>query len=140
MNRIAGEPELRPDRHPCDVKSGTVVTMHWPEVASYLTGGKGHEFYNAGRFLNAYATFNPHAAFELQSNGEIVSRVEPENPGWKKWFPWRPTSSRWYCTESLRDLIAAHIAAERRGERALSVREFISQFHGMSASARQRDV
>jgi DNA topoisomerase VI subunit B len=124
LDRIGQEPRLRyePTAAGGVVKSGTLVRMHWPKIACFLDGPEGHDFYNAGRFLCAYATFNPHASFELGTAEGRQLSFPPSTPTWQKWHASRPTSPLWYTPERLRALIAAYIAEERAGAKPRTVR------------------
>ena len=50
------------------------------------------------------------------------------------------TSAHWYELEPLRDLIAAYVTEEREGSRAKTVREFVSEFRGLSGISKQKLV
>jgi hypothetical protein len=69
-------------------------------------------------------------------NGEAKIDVKASNPNWYKWLPSWPTSAHWYDKGRFRRYMAAHIA--HRG--SITVREFISEFDGMSGTAKQRMV
>jgi DNA topoisomerase VI subunit B len=141
LNRIAQEPQLQHQVFPADglVKTGTSVRLHWPAIAGFLEGPQGHAFYNATRLLGAYATFNPHASLELETGAGLRS-FPPTDQAWQKWLPSWPTSSHWYTRERLRALVAALIAEEGRGAKAKTVRAFVSEFHGLTGTAKQKRV
>ena len=61
-------------------------------------------------------------------NGERKIDIKASNPTWKKWLPSWPTSAHWYDQGRFRRYMAAHIA--HRGD--ITVREFISEFRGMT--------
>src|SRR5262245_57093319 len=63
LDRIAQKPHLEHSTGPGDGKSGTLVKVHWPEVASSLVDGKSADFYGAELLVRAYAAFNLHATF-----------------------------------------------------------------------------
>ncbi|MDQ3253319.1 MAG: hypothetical protein M3R15_05325, partial [Acidobacteriota bacterium] len=50
------------------------------------------------------------------------------------------TSPHWYSAERLRALIAAYINAESNGAQPRTVREFISEFRGLSATQKQKSI
>src|SRR5262249_27718350 len=58
----------------------------------------------------------------------------------EKWRPDRPTSPHWYTPEAFRSLIAAYVAVERDGGESRSVREFVSEFDGLTGSLKQKRV
>ena len=62
--------------------------------------------------------------------------IKASNPAWNKWLPSWPTSAHWYDKSRFRRYMAAHIA--NRGN--ITVREFISEFRGMTGTAKQKVV
>jgi hypothetical protein len=68
--------------------------------------------------------------------GEVKIDFQASNPAWKKWLPSWPTSPHWYDKARFRRYMAAHIANRER----ITVREFISEFDGMSGTAKQKAV
>jgi hypothetical protein len=66
--------------------------------------------------------------------------LESTDPNWSKWNPGEPISPHWYTPETLRDLIAGYISQERNGGRVRTVREFISEFRGLSSTAKQTEA
>lgn len=135
---------------------GVRITIFWPDLTTLIQGLGLPDFYNEQSYADfglydlmaGYAMFNPHATFELQgiyieSNGEAGSMEwssEATDPEWKKWKPGNPTSAHWYDGPRLGELIAAYLNAERYNGRTKSVREFISEFRGLSGTAKQRLV
>jgi DNA topoisomerase VI subunit B len=89
--------------------------------------------------IKGYATFNPHADFTLVTPGG-TQRFEATVPAWSKWTPSEPTDAGWYDTEQFRELVAAHINAERSNGKGLSVREFVAKFRGKKGSIVQCQV
>jgi hypothetical protein len=65
-------------------------------------------------------------------------------PGAEGGFLQSPSSglfpAHWYTAERLENLIASYVAAERTGERVRTVREFVSEFRGLSGTAKQKQV
>lgn len=55
----------------------------------------------------------------------------------EKWTPGQPTSAFWYTLARLRDLIAGVITS---GQGALSVRDFVATFDGLSGTAKRKLV
>jgi DNA topoisomerase VI subunit B len=113
------------------VKNGTFIKIHWNEIASYLTGEKSGEIYKANDLINNYSVFNPHANFTLDS-----LTLNSANDKWKKWRSSDPTSPHWYNVEKLISLIAAYVNANK----SKTVREFVSEFRGLSSTAKQKRV
>jgi hypothetical protein len=88
-----------------------------------------------------YGWLNPHLSLDLVWDG--VSRVSftASDPNWRKWRPCDPTSPHWYDEARLRRLMGAYIARdEDHGRDPRTVREFISEFRGLSGSAKQKLV
>lgn len=128
------------------VKNGVLVKVHWPDLASLTKSQESDNFYNsdsseaedtewAQELVEGYAAFNPHAIFKI---GNIT--FEATDPGWVKWKPTDPTSAHWYTPETFRDLIAAYVSQERNGGRVRTVREFVSEFRGLSGTAKQKQI
>jgi len=145
LDKIEGKPELDVETRPAPAelaKTGTTVRLHWTDVASYLDGGSDRLFYDSGPGLSdlvrEYGAFNPH--LRLTVEGETEAAVKPTAPKWDKWAPSDPTSAHWYSPEAFADLVAAHIAHERRGGDSMTVREFVGTFDGLSGPQAQRDV
>ena len=91
------------------------------------------------RFLQlaeSYAWLNPHLTLRVSWNGEQVIDIKASNPAWRKWLPTWPTSAHWYDKSSFRRYMAAHIA----NRDSITVREFISEFRGMTGTAKQKLV
>jgi hypothetical protein len=84
----------------------------------------------------AYAWLNPHLSLRVRWNGEVKVDVKASNPHWNKWLPSWPTSAHWYDKGRFRRYMAAHIANDAN----TTVRKFISEFDGMSGTAKQKLV
>jgi DNA topoisomerase VI subunit B len=141
LDRIAQRPQLKHEVLPDGVvKNGTLIKLDWKGIASSLDNEQNHGFYNLQRLLWAYATFNPHANFELETAGQGVLSFPATAPSWQKWLPSRPTSPHWYTLERLRSLIAANIAEELNGAKPKTVREFIFEFYGLTSTRKQKSV
>ena len=86
-----------------------------------------------------YSLFNPHVTFNLLIHGKRTA-VEATTQEWQKWLPSDPTSAHWYDQERLETLIGCYIAADRDGGRVRTVREFVSEFRGLSGTRKQKQV
>jgi DNA topoisomerase VI subunit B len=116
-------------------KNGTVIAVSWPrDSLPYLINAHG-------RFLQmaaGYAVLNPHLSLEVEWNGEIVVRLVASDATWQKWRACDPTSPHWYTRRHLARLAGAHIARdEDLGLPRRTVRAFVSEFHGLSSTAKQ---
>ncbi len=144
LDRIAQKPHIEHTTSPDGlVKNGTLVKMHWPGIAGYLGINQNPYFYkmSAVELVSAYTMFNPHALFVFSSPEFDKKSIDrPTSKDWRKWTPNDPTSPHWYTPDKLRALIAAYVSAELEGERALTVREFVSEFRGLSSTAKQKKV
>ena len=139
VDRIAQKPAIEYDTQESDfVKNGTFVKIGWAESACLLRS-RMDDFYNpiptARDLVEGYAAFNPHATFRL---GDVT--FEATTPEWPKWKPDDPTSAHWYTAETLRDLIAAYVAGESENGHGRTVREFVSEFKGLSSTKKQKEV
>jgi DNA topoisomerase VI subunit B len=122
------------------VETGTSITVMAPKIACYYEWDEIEDFYKSVRMLiETYAAFNPHATFILQTPDGCLE-APATTPGWRKWLPAHKTSPRWYEPEHLTALIAAYLMQERAGGPAKTLREFVSEFDGLSTSAKQKAV
>jgi DNA topoisomerase VI subunit B len=138
VDHIRHEPKIG---HVCEtssVKIGTRITVKWPGCAcSKLAEAKSHFLQMAEDF----GWLNPHVALSLIWDGERCVDFKATDPHWLKWRPSDPTSPHWYDEARLRRLMGAYIARDQdRGREPRTVREFISEFRGLSGSAKQKLV
>ena len=145
LDRIAQTPAIKHEIEPDGiVTNGTLTRMHWPQIAGYLNDSERAFSYNRSNItslrelVDCYCMFNPHATFSW--DGESPGRVPCTRRDWRKWSPSWPTSPHWYTSESLSSLIAAYLKKERETGRAYTVREFVSEFSGLTGSAKQKSV
>jgi DNA topoisomerase VI subunit B len=147
-HEIAHEIQFRVDQvrqapkltHTCSaspVRIGTRVTVFWPGSACLnLTNAKS-------RFLQIaddYTWINPHLALKASWDGAEAINVAATDPAWPKWRPSDPTSPHWYTPARLERLIAAYVGHDQDSGRVRLVREFASEFRGLSGSAKQKAV
>jgi hypothetical protein len=71
----------------------------------------------------------------VEGLGEPLT-MQATAPVWAKWLPSDPTSPHWYGPEHLERLIAGYITNGRE----ITVRELVSEFRGLSGSAKQKAV
>ncbi len=134
VDQIAQKPAITVTSAPRpDVKTGTSVKIHWPGLASYMDDDDGLSFYKLGSEL---AALNPHARIRIATADRTASDP-PTDPLWKKWLPSWPTSPHWYSTKTLSNLIGAYVS---NGSGEKTVRELVSEFAGLSSSAKQKRV
>ena len=137
VDRLRQEPQITRTTTQSLIKKGTSVTVHWPELAcSILTDAKS-------RFLQMADDFgwcNPHLTVSLTWNGETIAFPAASDLGWTKWRPCDPTSAHWYDRARLSRYITAHLGRDQDLKRSRTVREFISEFRGLSGSQKQKVV
>ena len=131
-------PYPRYERQPSLVKNGTRTTLTWPDSAcSILEGARG-------RFLqiaDEFTWLNPHLTLSVAWDGRRYIGFRASDPGWVKWRPSDPTPPYWYDEARLRRLMAAYIARDQdHGRAPRTVREFVSEFRGLSGTAKQKAV
>jgi len=138
LDRISQKPMLQHSQQKGVVKKGTKFKIHIPNLAS----SKNYErpsYYEPPmtviELIEGYASFNPHATFHCNDK-----TYEATDRTWKKWRVDTPTSPHWYTSETLRDLIAAYIKRENDGGKVITVREFVSEFKGLSSTIKQKRV
>ena len=91
--------------------------------------------------VSTFVWLNPHLTLSAEFLGSERFHQEATDFGWKKWRPDLPTSPHWYNDERLNRLMTAEIAhAEDNGTACPSVRDFISQFRGLSGSAKANAI
>jgi hypothetical protein len=84
---------------------------------------------------------NSHLSLQVLWDGTKAIDVAATNPKWSKWRPSDPTSPHWYTPARLERLMAACVGLdEDNGRRDRTKRESVSEFRGLSGSAKQRLV
>jgi hypothetical protein len=136
VDHINLQPRITHDIAPSSIKVGTKITVKWPPKAE-LFSWAAHHF---KELAESYTWFNPHLTLSGVWNGEQFIDVKASNPRWEKWRPRNPTSPHWYDETRLQRYLAAHVARDRDVGRHHTVREFISEFRGLSGTAVQRKV
>jgi Histidine kinase-, DNA gyrase B-, and HSP90-like ATPase len=141
VDHIQQEPKIVHTTRPSLVVCGTRVTVKLP--TTLVWEGGYHEVdlveYSKAQFLElaeSYAWLNPHLSLRASWDGEVKIDVKASNPKWDKWLPSLPTSPHWYDKGRFRRYMAAHIA----NREDITVREFISEFRGLSSTAKQKAV
>ena len=127
--------------HVCEdfsVRNGTKVTVGWPVCAcSKLAEAKATFL----QMADDLGWLNPHMGLTVSWNGVRRIDYQPTDTGWQKWQPHHPTSAHWYDVARLRRLMGAYIARDQdRGSAPRTVRDFVSEFRGLSGSSKQKLV
>lgn len=139
LDQISQKPQFKYTTSPDGfVKNGTKFKVYLPNSAS-LTTRECDETYKglltAQDLIEAYSLLNPHATFHYNK-----LTYEATDKQWHKWRADEPTSPHWYTPDTLKSLIAAYITKENDGGRVKTVREFVSEFHGLSSTQKQKRV
>ncbi|MEI8373691.1 MAG: ATP-binding protein [Planctomycetota bacterium] len=130
-------PAITHTAHPVEiVKIGTSVKVWWPPVSMDTLRDSGSEFLQNAL---AFTWLNPHLTITVHWFGVGISDSATD-PAWTKWKPSDPTSPHWYSHEAFNRLVGAYIAQGQDDGTERSVREFISEFRGLSGSAKQKIV
>jgi DNA topoisomerase VI subunit B len=137
VDQLRQEPRITHETALSDVKTGTAVTIKWPDSASSILSDAKERFLQIGR---DFAWLNPHAWVWMTWDGGVCVDCKPSNPEWQKWRPSEPTSPHWYNAERFERYIAAHVARDQDTGRVHLVREFVSELRGLSGSAKQKRV
>ena len=138
VDHIKQEPKITHTTKKSPVVRGTKITIDLPACSYYGSEIDAIEDSKSDivELTEAYAWLNPHLSLRLSWNGDVLIDIKASNPAWNKWLPSWPTSAYWYDKGRFRRYMAAHIA--NRGN--ITVREFISEFRGMTGTAKQKVV
>jgi DNA topoisomerase VI subunit B len=139
VDHIKQEPKIAHETKSSRVTKGTRITVALPPYQYYgdqLLDVVERSKDDVLRLGEGYAWLNPHLSIRLSWNGKREIDIKASNPAWQKWLPSWPTSAHWYDPSRFRRYMAAHIA--HRG--GITVREFISEFRGMTGTAKQKAV
>jgi DNA topoisomerase VI subunit B len=138
VDHINNQPKISHDIAPSPVRVGTKITLKWSKSSlEHLLWDGGESFQG---LAESYSWFNPHLTLQGIWNGEQFLKVTATDPNWEKWRPRNPTSPHWYDETRLQRYLAAHVARDRDLGRQRTVREFIAEFRGLSATAVQRQI
>jgi hypothetical protein len=92
----------------------------------------------------SYPWLNPHLTLAVDGSAlegpDRVWRSEATDPAWSKWKPSDPTSVHWYTAADFERLVAAYIAHDHDRGQMRSVRELVTEFRGLSGSAKGRAI
>jgi hypothetical protein len=138
VDHVRHEPKIDHVRETSSVKKGTRITVRWPVCAcSKLRDARPHFL----QMAEDYGWLNPHLSLSLTWNGKRCVDYKASDSNWEKWRPHHPTSPHWYDEARLRRLMGAYIGRDQDGGREpRTVREFISEFRGLSGSAKQKII
>lgn len=138
VDRIRQEPvvERQADADE-NVKSGTQITIDWPDSACSILESARSRFL---QIAEDYTVLNPHLTLTVRWDDQRW-HADATNPTWTKWRPSDPTSAHWYLPEHLERLIAAYVTHDADAAKpSRTVRELLSEFRGISGSGTQKRV
>ncbi|MBC1260980.1 DUF2399 domain-containing protein [Synechococcus sp. BSF8S] len=137
FDQIRNEPTLDHDTTLGDTAVGTIVRIAWPGAASRL---EDRTLTSAFWLAWRYGLCNPHVTITLV--GTDQAKQWPASPGtdrdfnFRKWKPSAPPSASWFHPQQFQQLLCAFLATNPE----MYARDFIQQFHGMSASYTQKAI
>ena len=136
VDQIRQQPAVDVDKRNGLVTEGTRIAVEWPDSACSILEDAG------GRFLqiaDAYLWLNPHLTLDIDWFGDHHGG-QATDASWRKWKPSDPTSPHWYSPEHLERLVAGYVAHDAETGRPRTVRELVSEFRGLTSSAKQKSV
>jgi DNA topoisomerase VI subunit B len=146
VDRIAQQPVIDHQEHRLDaasVRTGTTVTVHWPESSwSDLDDAGWHFLPMVERFahlnphLTIYATWAEQDRFDRRERLTLNATA----PHWTKWTPAAPTCPYWYRRDDLERLIGAFLTHDQQHKSVPLLRDFLANFNGLSGTAKRKAV
>ena len=142
VDHVNNEPKVTRTTKPSAIKVGTKITVMWPPKFKREDEGCGDWAIGEQfrRMAKSYVWFNPHLTLRGTWCGRKFIDAAATDPAWEKWRPRNPTSAHWYDEARLQRYLAAHVAHDRDCGRDRTVREFLAEFRGLSATAVQRKI
>ena len=143
VDRIAQQPVIDHQEHwleGASVRSGTTVTVHWPESAGSDLGDSGRHFLP---MVERFAHLNPHLTIyatwvDEERRERLTHRATA--PDWTKWTPAAPTCPHWYRRAELKRLLGAFLTHDRQHRSVRLLRDFLTEFNGLSGTAKRKAV
>ena len=153
VNQVRQEPVVKDIRAHSRVTTGTRVTVFWPseieddDEYGWRENDPAEVDADAiGDLLREFIWVNPHLTLRFTVDGKSRLHCKASNPDWTKYLARDSTSAHWYGLEQFERYAAALIGRDQQkkrpktGREKVTVREFIAQFRGMSATEKQKDV
>jgi hypothetical protein len=136
VDQIRQAPMIEHERSSSPVTSGTKITLRLSS-SRYVNLV---EYSKAAfvRMVADYTWLNPHLTLRLTWNGAQPVNAVASDPRWNKWRGHQKTSAHWYDLPRFERYMAAHIS-DKKG-RIGTVREFVSEFDGLSFTAKQKAI
>jgi DNA topoisomerase VI subunit B len=136
VDHVRQEPKVEHNRENSLVRRGTRVTVTLPDSACSILERAKRRFL---QIAEDFGWLNPHLTLSITWDGERCVTFKASDRNWLKWRPSDPTSPHWYDDARLQRLIAAYIARDQDHHREpRTVREFVSEFRGLSGTAKQK--
>ncbi len=159
LDMIKQEPKIEHEQVKIVKNSGCRVSVRLDNTCIPYSFDKGQFL----QILSDYHLFNPHLTLTLTTNSiergpdrligaspaganyeptyiDVERHYGASNPNWQKWKPNDFTSPLWYSPDDLKKLILSHVALAQDGARDLTLREFVSQFRGITSTTKQKAV
>jgi hypothetical protein len=150
VNQIRQEPVVKDIRASSRIRTGTRVTVFWPsEIAAdpdaYWHSADEIDADQIFNLLQQFILVNPHLTLRFTVDGNTRIRCKASNPNWTKYRACDATSAHWYSLEQFERYAAALITRDQQKRAGISrekmtVREFVAQFRGMSATEKQKQI
>jgi Histidine kinase-, DNA gyrase B-, and HSP90-like ATPase len=143
VNQIKQEPIVRDHQTSSRVTTGTRVTVFWPDNDTVIIDPN-----EIGELLRQFIFVNPHLTLKFTVDGKTIVRCNATNPDWTKYRACDATSAHWYSLEQFERYASALIGRDqefrekhpRTTREKITVRDFIAQFRGMSATDKQKQI
>jgi Histidine kinase-, DNA gyrase B-, and HSP90-like ATPase len=139
VNQIKQEPIVRDISSRSRVRTGTRVTMFWPDCYEAKI-----DIDEIAELLRQFVWVNPHLTLQFDLDGKNLVRCDATNPAWTKYRACDATSAHWYTPEQFERYAGALIdrdqSKKHRTREKITVREYAAQFRGMSATDKQRQI
>jgi DNA topoisomerase VI subunit B len=118
VDALRQEPVIRHRHAQQDVRSGTSITVAWPDSACSILVGAEERFL---QIADDCTWLNPHLGLTVAWFGQR-SGVQATDRVWPKWRPSDPTCPHWYTPQHLERLIAAYLTHDLERGRVRTVR------------------
>jgi Histidine kinase-, DNA gyrase B-, and HSP90-like ATPase len=139
VNQIKQEPVVHNVQRRSRITIGTRVTVFWPD--KYVALIVSNEIKD---LLTQYIWVNPHLTLQFAVGGKNLVHHAATNPSWTKYRACDATSAHWYTLGQIERYAGALIARDQEQHRATkrkyTVREFVAQFRGLTATEKQKQI
>jgi hypothetical protein len=117
--------------------------VFWPNIDETLIDAD-----EISDLLKQFIWVNPHLTLQFTVDNKTLIRCVASNPDWTKYRACDATSAHWYSLEQFERYAGALIARDqefckqhpRSTRKKITVREFATQFRGISASQKQKQI